>query len=257
MQIRAMTPGPTLAEPDDTATETTPILSGYASLWGNPTSPGTYAKVSNPREGTFIEVCRRGCWKRTITENRDKIRILWQHGAEALGLTPIADLTAPGAILEEDNIGLRYVAPMIDGTPEIITANLRTGAMGSSVGFRVIRENLDSKPKPTSWNPEGWPVREIIEAKLTEISVVTWGAFPDASAQVRSLDDEFAFRRLMDAGPERLQELVNYWRDPTEEPAATAPVPAPVTRRRKQWGATPSARWHRMMELQAAGLIDP
>lgn len=153
------------------------VLSGLALPVG---PPG--AEIDNDREGHFIEIARPGCCARTIIEN-DKIRVLFGHGRDpSIGLKPIAVLDR----LEETPAGLEYSATVLntDYSRAIVPA-IAAGLMGCSISFRMPRVDEQAYPPATSWNPEPClPVRYLEDIDLIEISVVTWGAYPDATSHI-------------------------------------------------------------------------
>lgn len=183
-------------------------LSGYALRWFDGTAETT-ARIDSPREGRFIEIAQRGCAAKCISERGHKIKILYQHGASSMtGSAPLAEPFTDGG-LREDEIGLRYETRLLDGVPDLIVSGLRASAYSSSIGFSCLSETYDEFPRPTEWNPDAWPVRRLTGIKLNEISVVTFPAYPAASAGVRSLTEEVEFGRFVGMDEAKLQRLAD------------------------------------------------
>ena len=75
---------------------------------------------------------------------------------------------------------------------------IAAGQMGSSFRFQVTGEEETLPSKPTDWNPEKLPERTITNVVLYEFGPVTFPAYADASAGVRSTTDEFLERLMSD-----------------------------------------------------------
>ena len=67
-----------------------------------------------------------------------------------------------------------------------IKAGLKSGVYGCSFRFQVVREELNTKPIRSEFNPEGIPERVIYEAKVREFGPVTFPAYDAATAGMRS-----------------------------------------------------------------------
>jgi hypothetical protein len=189
-----------------------PVLTGHFSVFD------TWTTIESRFEGRFRERIAPGSFRKTFAENRDRIRVLFQHGKDPeLGERPIA---LPEE-LREDEVGAYYEAPLFEGIPPLIVDGLRKGAYDSSFRFRVTREEVERSPKASDANPDGLPERTIREVELHEFGPVTFGAYPTASAMIRSLTDDY-LRALLtepvapsdDAGvdphlePERREPLI-------------------------------------------------
>jgi HK97 family phage prohead protease len=153
---------------------------------------GHFAVVNQPTEidsfieGNFIERIAPGAFLRTFAEDRDQFRVMLQHGYDPeLGEKPIASIQT----LREDEIGAYYEATLLDGVPPLVVDGLRAGLYGASFRFRVTREDWTERPDPSELNPRGLPERTIREVELREFGPCTWGAYPDATANVRALDE--------------------------------------------------------------------
>jgi len=180
---RLFSPGPELrdASPDGPAT-----LTGHFSVFNQ------WTEIDSIFEGRFMESIAPGSFTKTIAENRDAMRILLNHGHDALGNQVIAALTD----LREDKIGAHYEAELLEGVPALVVSGLRKGQYGSSFRFDVVREDFNAEPKASDHNTEGIPERVIREARVYEFGPVTFPAYSGATAGVRSLTDEFLFERL-------------------------------------------------------------
>jgi len=217
-------------------------LEGHFAVFNTPT------EISSVWEGNFMEQIAPGAFTKTLRENGGNLKVLLEHGHDPhVGQKPL------GRALEvrEDDVGARYDVELFD-TPYVndLLPALRDGQYGASFRFKVIREDVDNDPDAEDWNPKGLPVRTIREAHVSEFGPVLWGAYPEATAQARSMTDEFMFRRFMDLTPDEMESLAAHWRarsvpetSPVETPAENA-EPAPAeddSARREEAPAAPPA----------------
>jgi HK97 family phage prohead protease len=142
-------------------------------------------------EGTFVERTVKGAFKRTIREDRDGIKCLYDHGFDGqIGnkvLGPIADLR------EDDDSPVGEV-PLFDTSyNRDLLPGLEAGVYGSSFRFRVTKDEWNDEPEPSDYNPKGWPERTIKELRVFEFGPVTFPANPSSTAGIepRSLTDEY------------------------------------------------------------------
>lgn len=121
-------------------------FSGYASVFGNIDLDG--------------EVIERGAFKEIVRNDDGKVVVLWQHNQrEPIG---VADVV-------EDAKGLRFDGALVLDDPTARKARahmLAKSVRGMSIGFDPIKDDFRDG------------VRHITEARLWEISVVTFGANP-------------------------------------------------------------------------------
>lgn len=180
-----------------------------------------FTEINSFWEGNFMERIAAGAFTKTIRENRANMRILLEHGYDPqIGNKPIA---SPD-VVEENDIGGYAEGRLFDGLDPLVVDGLRSGAYGASFRFRVMREQIVEEPEPSDANPKGLPERTITEAQVQEFGPVTWGAYSEASAGVRSITDEMHFGALRAMPPERLRQLAEFWRTlDTELTPADAP----------------------------------
>jgi phage head maturation protease len=156
-----------------------------------------WTELDSMWEGHFLERFAPGSFKKTIRESRAQMRILLQHGMDpGLGDRPIADINSRSAVLKEEDFGPYYEAPLLRGVPELVVSGLEAGVYGASHRFRALREIVVETPEPSEENPKGLMERTVTEASVREFGPVTWGAYDDATAAVRSLTDEVFRHRL-------------------------------------------------------------
>lgn len=130
------------------------VFEGYASVFNT---------LIDAHVPTIIE---RGAFKKTLSEQWDRIKILWQHNSEEPIGRPLE--------LREDNRGL-FLRAQLSGTPRGLEAAqlLRDGILTEmSIGFDPIKFYMD--------NTGSEPVRHITELRLWEISLVTFAANAEA-----------------------------------------------------------------------------
>ncbi|MFD9949837.1 HK97 family phage prohead protease [Nonomuraea sp. NPDC059023] len=156
-------------------------------------------------EGRFLERTVRGAFKKTINENRQNIKVLFDHGYDMqIGnkvLGPIDNLR------EEDDSPVGDV-PLFDTSyNRDLLPGLEAGVYGSSFRFRVIKDEWNDEPGRSESNPDGIPERTIKEVRLFEFGPVTFPANPDSTAGVRCLTDAY-YERLRSRDPHRVEELM-------------------------------------------------
>jgi HK97 family phage prohead protease len=195
--IRAVGPRVALrAEGDDTGDGNT--------LFGHFARFDEWTEIDSYFEGRFLERIAPGAFKKTFREQADQIRVLFQHGRDAdIGDKPIAE---PKVMREEDE-GAYYEARLFDGLPPLLLEGLRAGQYGASFKMRVMREEIIEEPKASDHNPARLPERTIKEIRLYEFGPVTFPAYENATAGVRSLTDEFVFDWIA-REPSRARELI-------------------------------------------------
>lgn len=140
-------------------------LRGYASVFDAPYEVSDFL-------GDYTEVIRAGAFKRTLNAGAD-VRLLVNHDGVALARTKSGTLT-----LSEDETGLLCEARLDPASPLVqsVKSAMDRGDMDEmSFAFRATRQ---------VWN-EDYTNREIQEAQLFDVSVVTYPANPATSASLR------------------------------------------------------------------------
>lgn len=127
--------------------------------------------------GGFREIIDPAAVDRTLTDAVD-VRALVDHdSAKIIGRTRSGTLT-----LRKDTNGLKFTIdpdPDISYARDIMLAVKRGDVSGMSFAFRAIEDE---------WNyDEAVPVRTVTDMKVSEISVVTFPAYPDTQVAMRSL----------------------------------------------------------------------
>lgn len=148
-----------------------PELVGYASVFNQETVIADWFDE-------WREEVSPGAFKKTIREG--DIRALWNHDPSVvLGRNKAGTLE-----LKEDDHGLYTVIRPPDnewGRP-VIDAIRRGDVSGMSITFQVIKQQMEYPPKGT----EGMPKRTIKEARLLDVSPVTFPAFEQTEIGARS-----------------------------------------------------------------------
>ncbi|MHC1739732.1 MAG: HK97 family phage prohead protease [Anaerolineaceae bacterium] len=141
-----------------------------------------YAAVFNQLSddlGGFREQIAQGAFTKTL-KSAD-VRGLWNHNSDyPLGRTKAKTLT-----LSEDNEGLKFsiIPPDTQYARDLLVSIERGDVDQMSFGFMV---NLDK------WElVNGEYIRTLLEVELFDVSPVTYPAYPQTSAAVRSKLEEF------------------------------------------------------------------
>lgn len=161
-------------------------FSGYAVTWGSLDTHGS--------------IFKRGCFKKTLQERSDRIKILWNHNVDEPIGKPLE--------IKEDKTGLFVRAQLTKGVTraEDVFLNLKAKVIDTlSFGFVTLKDQIISG------------VRNISEVRLYEVSPVTFEANSNAKIlDVRSTDFEETYdkaelyrkgRHLMDAMIESLWDV--------------------------------------------------
>jgi len=200
--VRAFRPGVEIRSDGDGKP---PTMFGHFAVFN------TWTEIDSMWEGNFMESLAPGAFRKSFRpENRDGIKVLFQHGMDPqIGDKPLGRHTD----LREDEVGAYYEVPLLDAryVREDIQPGLEADLYGASFRFRVMREDIQKEPKPSDSNPKGLPERTIREVELFEFGPVTFPAYPDASAGVRSMTDAYVLRTIfgrVDEDPERARELI-------------------------------------------------
>ena len=141
-----------------------PVIKGYAAVFD----------VWSEDLGGFREIIRRGAFRKTISDGAD-VRALFNHDPNfVLGRTSNGTLK-----LEEDERGLpiEIKAPGTALVHDLVISPIRRRDITQmSFGFRTVRDRWG---KDENMNPPVY--RELLEAKLYDVSPVTFPAYPPVS----------------------------------------------------------------------------
>jgi HK97 family phage prohead protease len=190
---------------DELRDQGTDLEDGHLGLLRVLFSPvNEWTRISSMWEGDFMERFAPGAWRKTISEQRDRIRALFQHGMDPqAGDKPLGPIT----LLEENDRGGYGEVPLLDTSyNRDLLPGLRAGLYGASHRFSVLREEEVTNPEASEANPLGLKERTVKEARLMEFGPVTFPAYAGATAGVRSLTDDFLMR-CFQRDPDRLREM--------------------------------------------------
>ncbi len=155
------------------------LFTGYASVFDKPYG------VRDSR-GQYNETIKPGAFKKTLKE-QDDVRFLVNHDG-----IPLARTSSGTLQLEEDDYGLFVRAELDPSNPTVaeVSSAMKRGDLNEmSFAFAAIKDNFDN-------NGEN---REVNEARLFDVSVVTYPANPWAGAKLRGLDIEDLHKELVEA----------------------------------------------------------
>lgn len=156
-----------------------PRFAGHAAVFNTRTA------IGNPLTWGFYEEIAPGAFTKTLDEG--DARMLIDHDPYYV----VARASADTLELSQDKIGLRTDAALDTGLSYVrdLIANLRNGNItGMSFGFYVVKDDWDVETVETSDGQTAEvEVRTIREAKLVEVSAVTFPAYEDTDAGLRAL----------------------------------------------------------------------
>lgn len=176
-----------------------PGTASGTTLVGYYSRSDVWYEIDSLWEGRFMERVGKGAHAKTIKADRDRMRVLYDHGMDPhLGNKPLG----PIEVLEERDEGPWYEVPLLDTDynrdftlPALQGRTMDGRTFGSQLGasfrFYVDADEWDNDPGRSDHNPDGIPERTITRVHVLEFGPVTFPANPAASAGVRSLTDEF------------------------------------------------------------------
>ena len=135
-------------------------------------------------EGNFMEQIAPGAPDRHLKTNRDKVKVLFNHGMDpTIGDKPLGKPD----VIESKKRGLWTETPLLDTSyNQDLHVLLDAEAVdGMSFRFNVQREDWVDEPDPTNRNPRGLPERTIRELKIFEFGPVTFPAYEATTAGIR------------------------------------------------------------------------
>jgi HK97 family phage major capsid protein len=206
-----------------------------------------WAEISSQTEGHFMERFSRTAYRKTMADHLPKI--IFQHGKDPeIGEKPIATTDEAG----EDAISPFARGQILDGVPELVVDGIRKGVYGASHRFSVVREKWVDAPLGGAHNPTKLPERTITEAQLFELGPVTWPAYANASASLRSVTDEYRGITPIEPeapSPDAAAETPHLGPERRDEPVK--PIAAPERKPTVEY-VTREEKASRVTELKAA-----
>ncbi len=156
----------------------------------------SWTRIASSYEGTFMERIAPGAFDETFRAKADQIRVLYDHGADPqIGNKPLGT----PKVLRSDATGAYYEVDLFDSTyVNDLKPAIRAGALGASFRFKVTSESWDQPSQRTDTNPDMIEERTITGVDLYEFGPVTFPAYADATAGLRSRTDEFIAHFLND-----------------------------------------------------------
>ena len=181
-----------------------------STLFGHFTKFEVWNEIDSWFEGRFMERTVVGSFKKTIAENRDRVKVQFDHGYDTfVGSSPLG----PIDVLREEAEGPYYEVPLLDTdynrdrllpmlSGRLMDGTLAGSVLGASYRFRVTKEEWVEPKSATAYNPEKLPERTIREVSLYEFGPVTFPAQLEATSGVRSvsLTDHYMERQLARTG---------------------------------------------------------
>jgi HK97 family phage prohead protease len=169
--------------------ETGDVMVGHFAVFNR------WTKIDSWYEGTFMERMAPGAFIDTLASGR-AVKVLYDHGADPMiGNKPLG---TPRSV-KEDRKGVAYEVELFDASyVNDLKPALRAGQLGASFRFRVTAEEWNNAPKRSTNNPEALPERTITGVELYEFGPVTFPAYAEATAGMRSGTDAFLDHLMTD-----------------------------------------------------------
>src|SRR5882757_7580597 len=195
-----------------------PRFGGHAAVFNSRTA------IGNPQTVGFFEEIAPGAFSKTIAEG--DARMLVDHDSAHV----VSRVSAGTLRLSQDQRGLAVESALDTNLSYVndLVANLRNGNVtGMSFGFQVVKDEWSSEEaRGADGTAHEVEVRVIREAKLVEVSAVTFPAYEATDAGIReSIDTALRHRGDPEAIARRTKfrpELAELLGDvPATEPAAS------------------------------------
>ena len=161
----------------ETREDGTTTISGYAAVYHRSEDAGTQYQLMD----SYYERIKPGAFDRALAEKQD-VRALFNHDANhVLGRT-----TSGTCRLSCDSVGLRYEVdlPNTQVARDLAESVSRGDVSGSSFAFSVDKEGQQIERAK-----DGMTYRNIVDADLFDVSVVTSPAYESATSGIRSAEN--------------------------------------------------------------------
>lgn len=152
------------------------VVTGYAAVFHRSDDSGTQYQLMD----NYYERIQPGAFDRALAEMQD-VRALFNHDANiVLGRTKSNTLR-----LTTDSTGLRYEVdlPETQQAADLAKSITRGDVSGSSFAFSVTAEGQEIE------RSDGQTYRNITDANLFDVSVVTYPAYESATTGLRSSEN--------------------------------------------------------------------
>ena len=137
--------------------------------------------------GGFVEIVRPSAFRKSLKERRSDVVALWNHDSSK----PLGRQSNDALVFRDTPTGLEAVVtlnPKSRDHDEFALSVERRDVIGSSFAFEKMRDDW-------SEDEDGTVVRDLLEARLYDVSPVTYPAYPDSEAEKRALPFEAAIVR--------------------------------------------------------------
>jgi phage head maturation protease len=139
-----------------------------------------WMEINSDVEGRFMERIWPGAFRRTLAENLGSMSFLFQHGRDPLvGTKPLGPIRS----ICEDGVGVAYEVPLFNTAYNLaLIPGLKARKYSAGFHFQVVREEVQSRPRSSYYNPERLEERTILECRVLEFGPVTFEGYEDATA---------------------------------------------------------------------------
>lgn len=199
-----------------------PLFKGHAAVFDSRTA------IGNPLKWGWYEEIARGAFTKTLVEG--DARLLVDHNSSLL----VARVSSGDLRLSEDSVGLAVDADLdteLSYVRDFVRNLDKRRLTGMSFGFYVVKDDWQTESIETNdGQTVEVEVRRIIEVRLLEVSGVTFPAYEETDAGLRSVCAEIRSRRetnhtdsapAQGAAPEPGETTQ---RDDATEPGETTPL---------------------------------
>jgi len=161
----------------ETRDDGTNVISGYAAVYHRADDAGTQYELMPE----YFERIKPGAFDRALAERQD-VRALFNHDPNhVLGRSKSGTLR-----MTADSVGLRYEVdlPNTQTARDLAESVKRGDVSGSSFAFSVTKEGQEIERAK-----DGNTYRNIKDANLYDVSVVTYPAYESATSGIRTAEN--------------------------------------------------------------------
>jgi len=166
------------------------VMTGHFAVFNQ------WTEINSRHEGQFLERIDPKAFNDTLAKRAKQIRVLYDHGADPqIGNKPLGEPN----VLRADETGVYYEVALFDASyVNDLKPALRAGQLGASFRVKVTADMWDNPTRSSADNPNMLPQRTITGLELYEFGPVTFPAYANATAGLRSRTDWFCDELLND-----------------------------------------------------------